>query len=491
MYWDALGGHAGLGWDVLGALGCAEWPRWTAWGCTGLYWGALGCWGVFVPAQKGKSRAAGAKSKPDKSRTPVRAQTKKTPKTPGRAPSQRTPTPDEEPLPPEPLDVEPILDDLLERVLTESLCLQRVPFTVSRARDAILFVAEWRFLVRDDGDPDPERDGVWNEDEEPQTSHWDSSTPGVVPERLKEVRRPPEPVPAVTAPCQPPSAAAAAPSAQDPGTATAVPRPKPPIAPQPPGRSRRLSRLPLARPPARPSAVPSQPRAPAPRQPRRTTATVHDRMPPPPPPPSPRISLAWVQPQRSSRGTRVPRLGTRRDAVRWLLPEVRVVDVTTEPDRVRPVGSRTRLITSGTRYVPQTAGRTPKGEPQLCDPWLASARLAPGVTVRWGSSERRGPPPPGHSAHGESEPEEDEAMRRAKKELKPILPTPESRFSEFSDGEEQQELPEVVPAVGVPPALWGPSVPRVLWVPEMVPATTSVGTSEYRSSSALMRKIQK
>lgn len=80
-----------------------------------------------------------------------------------------------------------------------ALCLQRVPFTVSRARDAILFVAEWRFLVRDDGDPDragdpdPERDGVWSEDEEPQTRHWDSSTPGVVPEHWKEVRRPPEP----------------------------------------------------------------------------------------------------------------------------------------------------------------------------------------------------------------------------------------------------------------------------------------------------------
>lgn len=75
--------------------------------------------GVCVPAQKGKSRAAGAKSKVDKSRTPVRAQSKKTPKTPGRTPSQRSPSPDEAPLPQEPLDVEPILDDLLDRVLTE------------------------------------------------------------------------------------------------------------------------------------------------------------------------------------------------------------------------------------------------------------------------------------------------------------------------------------------------------------------------------------
>lgn len=298
----------------------------------------------------------------------------------------------------------------------------------------------------------------------------------------------------MTPPRQFPSAAAAAPSAQVHDTVIAVPQLKPPTAPRPPDRGRRLSRRPRARPPASPSAVPSQPRAPAPRQSRRGTVAVSDRV--PPPPPSSRLSFAWVQPQRFSRGTRVPRLSPRRDAVRWLLPEVRVVDVTTEPDRVRTVGSRSRLITSGTRYVPQTAGRTPKGEPQLCDPWLASARLAPGVTVRWGSSERRGPPPAGHGAHGESEQEEDEALRRARKELKPILPTPESRISEIGDAEEQlenplalQQLPEVAPAPGVPPALWGPSAPRVLWVPEMVPPP--VGASEYRSSSALLKKTQK
>uniref|UniRef100_A0A8U8B340 Basic proline-rich protein-like n=1 Tax=Geospiza parvula TaxID=87175 RepID=A0A8U8B340_GEOPR len=67
-----------------------------------------------------------------------------------------------------------------------ALCPQRVPFAVARARDAILFVAEWRFLVRDeevpepDGDPEPERDGVWKEDEEPPAGIWDSWTPRVV-----------------------------------------------------------------------------------------------------------------------------------------------------------------------------------------------------------------------------------------------------------------------------------------------------------------------
>lgn len=86
-----------------------------------------------------------------------------------------------------------------------ALSLQRVPFTVSRARDAILFVAEWRFLARDEGDPgpegdpDPERDGIWSKDEEPQTCPLDRMTPSIVPAEYEgslsseEVRRSPTP----------------------------------------------------------------------------------------------------------------------------------------------------------------------------------------------------------------------------------------------------------------------------------------------------------
>lgn len=86
------------------------------------------------------------------------------------------------------------------RAGVSALSLQRVSFTVSRARDAILFVAEWRFQVRDDGepdpegDPDPERDGVWKEDEEPETCTWDSWAPGVPPivsRPSEQVRRSP------------------------------------------------------------------------------------------------------------------------------------------------------------------------------------------------------------------------------------------------------------------------------------------------------------
>ncbi|XP_062349212.1 uncharacterized protein C2orf81 homolog [Cinclus cinclus] len=484
-------------------------------------------------AEKRKSRGTGAKSKLDKSRTPVRGTLGR------RAHPGRSPGPG------------------ADRVRaggrgTAALSLQRVPFAVSRARDAILFVAEWRFLVRDDGDPDragdpdPERDGVWSEDEEPQTSHWDSCTPGVVsvtdvplpseevPSKdlsvtaeaeegplacpgevrdavsLPDVPLSPVEVPAAMPPCQSPSAAAAAPSAQVLGAVTAVPvteppQPEPPIAPRSPRRAHRFSRpqrprpapLDASRPPAPAPAVPSQPPAQAPRESREGTAAVGTRV--PPAPPSSRTSLASVLPRRSSRGTGVPRLGARRDAARWVLPKVKVIDVTTEPERARPVGSRSRIIPSGNRQVLPVAGRAPKGEPQLCDPWLASVRLAPGVTVRWGNSERRGPAPVWRGGHGNGEQEEDEEMRRAEKELKPILPSPECLISEYSDGEEQLEnplgmrrLPGAVPAPGVSPVHWVSSAPRVVPEQEMAPATAPCGSPGPRGSlPALLKKTQK
>ncbi|RMC14603.1 hypothetical protein DUI87_09701 [Hirundo rustica rustica] len=246
----------------------------------------VGSWGVLEYTGKGKSRGAGAKSKADKSRTSARGQARQakkgSPKTPGRTPRQPSPGPDGEAPPREPLDVRPILDELLERVLSEcalaAAARQRVPFTVSRARDAILFVAEWKFLARDEGDPafegdpEPERDGVWSEDEEPQTCPLDSWTRGVV----------------------------------------------------------------------------------------------------------------FVDDESSL---------------------------------------------SSDEIIPGP-GRVPRAQPELCDPWLASARLAPGVTVRWGRSERRGPAPPGSGGSGNHE-QEDEAVRKAEKELKPILDYPVCQLSEY------------------------------------------------------------
>ncbi|XP_066041273.1 uncharacterized protein [Chamaea fasciata] len=293
----------------------------------------------------------------------------------------------------------------------------------------------------------------------------------------------PDAAPVLAAPLpaeQVPAAAAAAPPAQFPGADIDVPVPEPPrpespraprprergrrlsrdpgsvgIPAQPPEKGRRLSGAPesgsiLAQPPKRgsqPSRPPQprpapqdvpQPRAPVPTAPSEPpaqapqvshegAAKVSHQMPPTPPP-----SLAPIQARRPSRGTEVPRLGARRLAARWVLPEVKVVDVSSEPDWGRAGPSRSRTVPSGVPQVVPGTGRARKAEPQLCDPWLAAARLAPGVTVRWGRSERRGPALPGYAGHEDVE-EDEEAVKRADKELKPILAYPECRLSEYDE----------------------------------------------------------
>ncbi|XP_036237820.2 uncharacterized protein C2orf81 homolog [Molothrus ater] len=523
-----------------------RWPR-----------GSCGC---LCPEQKGKSRGAGTRSKQDKPRAQPRQSKRGSPRSSGRTSIQPSPSP--EPL--EPLDVEPILDELLERVLTEvalaAVARQRVPFAVARARDAILFVAEWRFLVRDEkvpepeGDPEPERDGVWKEDEEPPAGIWDSWTPGVVAvaeasppseelpsEELSEAEeaqsppvgpgevpaaapavgfpRPRGPVPSgarlVTAkgplgrdtaaapavgvplsPGQSRSAAAAAAPPVQPPVPRPPPGPKPPSAAQPRERGRRLSRSPERRrppsrapgrrcqpsrppqpraappeappPPVPPPVAPPEPAAPAAPEPREQEA--------PPPSSSSRSSAGSVHPRRLSRSPGVPRLGARRGAARWVLPEVKVLDVSTEAERPRLGASRTRLPLPGSlvQVIPATA-RAARAEPQLCDSWLASVRLAPGVTVRWGRCERRGPALAGHGGDEQG----DEALRRAEKDLKPILPSPECRLSEYGEAEEWQDIPletERLPELPLPapgPALGGSLSPRVSPVQWLEPAVAS------------------
>ncbi|XP_041259067.1 uncharacterized protein C2orf81 homolog [Onychostruthus taczanowskii] len=431
-----------------------------------------------------------------------------------------------------------------------ALCPQRVPFAVSRARDAMLFVAEWRFLVRDDedpdleGDPDPERDGVWKEDEEPPAHLWDSWTPGVVPvvdvslpseEDLPEDLSVAAEIPPVrpgevpgaapargvpASPGQVPSgdvpvaAHAEGPLGQDtalgvpvpPGqprsaAAAAPPRPrqprrKPTMAPQPPRRGRQPSRAPerslrpsrpppaAPRPPAPPPAAPSEPAAPAAQEPREVTAKVGDQE-ARPPSSSSLSSVPSIQPRRASRSPGVPRLGARRGATRWVLPEVKVVDASGEPERGRAGASRSWLLLPGSVQVLPGAGRVPRAEPQLCDPWLASVRLAPGVTVRWGGSERRGPALAGH---GDDE-QGDEALRKAEDDLKPILPYPECRLSEYKESEEEPEnalgarqLPGAVPAPE------GSSSPRVSPVPGLAPGVAPWDAPGARGSTLALPK---
>lgn len=61
------------------------------------------------------------------------------------------------------------------------LCPQCVPFTVGQARDALLQIAQWRFLARDEGETDLEGDSAWREDEEPEPCTVDSWAQGSVP----------------------------------------------------------------------------------------------------------------------------------------------------------------------------------------------------------------------------------------------------------------------------------------------------------------------
>uniref|UniRef100_A0A8V5FXB4 Uncharacterized protein n=1 Tax=Melopsittacus undulatus TaxID=13146 RepID=A0A8V5FXB4_MELUD len=135
--------------------------HWDVLGCTGMYWDTRGsprpCPTPSPPPQKGphRERAPPPRPRPDRSRPP---------------------------LPPPPVhredsDVGDVVRELLLRVRGASpFCLQRVPFTVSHVRDLLLLSAQWRFLLRDEGTPDPD-----GEDEEPEPCTGDSWAGGAVP----------------------------------------------------------------------------------------------------------------------------------------------------------------------------------------------------------------------------------------------------------------------------------------------------------------------
>ncbi|XP_067389677.1 uncharacterized protein C2orf81 homolog [Emydura macquarii macquarii] len=78
-----------------------------------------------------------------------------------------------------------ILAGLLDQVMDECykvyLARQCIPFTISQARDAILQIAEWRFLARDEGEATVEEDVTWQEEEEPVACVTDSWAQGSVP----------------------------------------------------------------------------------------------------------------------------------------------------------------------------------------------------------------------------------------------------------------------------------------------------------------------
>uniref|UniRef100_A0A670ZS66 Uncharacterized protein n=1 Tax=Pseudonaja textilis TaxID=8673 RepID=A0A670ZS66_PSETE len=78
-----------------------------------------------------------------------------------------------------------ILAALLDQALAECykvyLARQCVPYVIAQAREAMLQIVEWRFLVRDGGESDVPADPAWQEDEEPAASIPDSWAQGSVP----------------------------------------------------------------------------------------------------------------------------------------------------------------------------------------------------------------------------------------------------------------------------------------------------------------------
>uniref|UniRef100_A0A8B9QJI7 Uncharacterized protein n=1 Tax=Apteryx owenii TaxID=8824 RepID=A0A8B9QJI7_APTOW len=88
------------------------------------------------------------------------------------------------------------LDHVMDECYKVYLAQQRVPFTVSQAKDAFLQITEWRFLTRDEGELNVEEDATWQEDDEPEPHVTDSWAEGSVPvlpiPRLSRRQSPPD-----------------------------------------------------------------------------------------------------------------------------------------------------------------------------------------------------------------------------------------------------------------------------------------------------------
>ncbi|XP_002734910.1 uncharacterized protein LOC100369816 [Saccoglossus kowalevskii] len=96
-------------------------------------------------------------------------------------------------------DGEDFIIDMVEEIVDQSLSViyhnyiqkQLLPFTITKAKDDILQVIEWRFLERDEGEGEAvNKDVSWQEEEEPLPAVPDSWAQGSVPRTLIPVRTP-------------------------------------------------------------------------------------------------------------------------------------------------------------------------------------------------------------------------------------------------------------------------------------------------------------
>ncbi|XP_068005832.1 uncharacterized protein C2orf81 homolog [Melanerpes formicivorus] len=369
-----------------------------------------------------------------------------------------------------------ILAELLDRVmdgcLKADVAQQLVPFVVAQARDAILHIAQWRFLARDEGDSDlKDADGTWQEDEEPEPLTTDSWAQGCVPiqrarlspgegevsgaQTLWQQEKQDPPVVAETEahPVSPqhsiqvPNTSATLP-VQGPSHPQGLPD-KVAIAPRSPeGKPpRALSLLPQPAPRPRRPARPPDP-CPSPGQPEqgwhplwsphrdaeawqgarshrsRSLARGRSQVSPLPSPSRASLTTMWPRPKQKGANTTpgVPRLGFQRRPEHWIWPQVEVLD---PKDKLlaHPYGAlwHRRGSERGSSRLPQGSVPTrgtqlqvrPPGSPQpighLPQP-LGSVRLAPGVTLRWDTGVKQ-------------EVEEDEKEEETEQSLRPIHPT--------------------------------------------------------------------
>nr|XP_056711726.1 uncharacterized protein C2orf81 homolog [Euleptes europaea] len=354
-----------------------------------------------------------------------------------------------------------LLDQVLEGCYKVYLARQCIPYVINQAREAMVQIIEWRFLVRDEGQADVSTDPTWQEDEEPVACITDSWAQGSVPvleamprpeeeeveeeEELVPPREPPEEAAAPQeAPCD---AGAAAPRAEEPPRqpsreeeahvatglpapprrASSLPRASAPAAARsggPPGGEGRLCRagkhllLLLAASEERP------PRGPRPLLPPSCSNLLRIQLGRPP-------TSKDVLYDGAGNVTAVPRLDPARLPKRWLKPCVQLVDPAAECLRqqalhtrsgqrppARP--SRRRLP----RQAPPAAPPPPPGSrlqptsllfvpPALL---LEAVQLAPGVSMRGGGGGawrgRRPAAPPEPEGAGQPP------------ELKPLAPGP-------------------------------------------------------------------
>ncbi|XP_064633974.1 uncharacterized protein C2orf81 homolog isoform X2 [Lineus longissimus] len=79
--------------------------------------------------------------------------------------------------------VEDICSNAVSIIYDKYIERQLLPFTILQAKDAILQIIEWQFLMQDEGEPTIEDDETWVEDEEPIPAIADCWAQGLVPKR--------------------------------------------------------------------------------------------------------------------------------------------------------------------------------------------------------------------------------------------------------------------------------------------------------------------